>query len=70
MRMHEQVGLDMDTKHRLLASAVRLVKDICETRETVDDTTHVTTRHEDPIYTYKCVSIMRPPFDLARITLY
>ena len=60
--LEDEAGLDLDTKHRLLASAVRLVRDICEARETVDWATHVKTRHESNIY-YKRVSIMRPPFD-------
>ena len=60
--LEDEPGLDLDVKRRILASAVQLVKDICEKRETVDWATGVTTRREDPIHHYEWVSIMRPPW--------
>ena len=60
--LEDEQGLDLDAKHRILASAVQLVRDICEKRETVDWATGVTTRREDPIHRFEWVSIMRPPW--------
>ena len=61
--LEDETSLDLDAKQRLLASAVQLVKDIFEKRETYDHTTRVTTRREDPIPNYEWVSIMRPPWE-------
>ena len=60
--LEDEPGLDLDAKRRLLASAVRLVEDIIEERETTDWGSNTTTQREAPISSYKWVSIMRDPF--------
>ena len=61
--LEDESALDLDAKRRILAGAVRLVKDICEKRETWDFDTQTFTRREDPIPNYEWVSIMRPPWN-------